>query len=1003
LLFGAVCALLVAGLQATGWIGILQRGTMDMMFWVRNALTERSPNSNIVIVVADDQTVHGQADQTAQGQQGYGWPLPRRVYADVIRHLQQAGARTIAFDVWFATPSPRGAQDDQALIDACRASGRVVPAANFYVPTHTTLNAPEGREGPPPLKYAITDRGIGKHCQSATSVITSFTVDEARTPAVGHVNVFPEWDGVMRRVPPVIKYQKQIYPSLALAAATHFLGLKPRDIVARSDSIEVGGRVIPIDENGETLLNWLGSNRTFPTYSFYELLKGKVPDEIFKGTAVIVGVTASGAFEQHATPLSPAQPAVDLQATALDNILSDRPLRTISWPMQLGLLFGFAMVASVFVANRGTVNGSFRTLLLGLLFWLTAYASFAVLDIYIAAEGPLLAAVLTCTLSIAYQQIQDARQLKQAEERYAVAVRGANDGLWDWDLISNEVYFSPRWKEMLGHQETEISSSPEEWFKRVHPDDIGDVKAKLTLHLEGAVPHFQNEHRMLHKDGSYRWMLSRGLRVGDEKGKPARMAGSQTDVTDRRRAEDQLRYDAFHDGLTNLPNRALLMDRLKHAIDFEKRRREYSFVVLFLDFDEFKVINDSLGHVMGDRLLIAIADRLRSCMRPGDTVARMGGDEFVILLDDIEDLKDPARVANRLHQVLALPFKITAPDGVLHEVFTTTSIGIALSTTGYDRPEDILRDADIAMYRAKSTGRGSHAIFDEAMHARALEALRLETDLRSALQTPRRGEESFHVYYQPIISLQSGCIAGFEALARWHHPERGLVHPGGFIKLAEDTGLIVPIDQWMLTAACRQIQIWEERYGARYRELQAAQGDPDSCPLPLSVSVNLSGKQFSQADMVDQIKCILQQTGVDPRCLKLEITEGVLMESAETAAEMLLQLKQLGLRLSIDDFGTGYSSLSYLHRFPLDTLKVDRSFVSRMGTQGENSEIVHTIIALAHNLKMDVVAEGVETREQLSRLRSTLMCDYGQGYLFAKPLALDDATELLESDPCWLP
>jgi diguanylate cyclase (GGDEF)-like protein len=432
-------------------------------------------------------------------------------------------------------------------------------------------------------------------------------------------------------------------------------------------------------------------------------------------------------------------------------------------------------------------------------------------------------------------------------------------------------------------------------------------------------------------------------------------------------SKEHFRHAAFHDALTGLPNRALLADHLKLAIERAKRREDHLFAVLFLDLDRFKNINDSLGHTIGDQLLIAIARRVEGCLRPMDTVARLGGDEFAILLDGLEDFSHAIHVAERVQDELMQPYNLKG-----HEVYTTTSIGIALSTTGYDHPENILRDADIAMYRAKDNGKARYELFDTVMHTRAVALLKLENDLRRAIE-----RQEFHVFYQPIISLETDQIAGFEALVRWEHPERGFVSPDEFIPLSEETGLIMEIGHWVLRESCRQMREWQLSF-----------------QRPLMLSVNLSGKQFVQSNLIGQIKSILDETGFDPRWLRLEITESVVMENAEAATSMLLQLRDLGAHLSIDDFGTGYSSLSYLHRFPVTTLKIDRSFIGRMGEGDENSEIVRTIMTLANNLGMEVVAEGVETEEQLAQLRA-LKCEYGQGYLFSRPVNAEAAGMLI--------
>lgn len=558
--------------------------------------------------------------------------------------------------------------------------------------------------------------------------------------------------------------------------------------------------------------------------------------------------------------------------------------------------------------------------------------------------------------------------LRESEERYALASQGANDGLWDWKLKSNETYFSSRWKLMLGYQEAEIGNRPEDWFSRVHPEDVEALEAEIADHIKGETSHFEMEHRMLHKDGTYRWMLSRGMVVRDPEGKASRMAGSQSDITERKQAEEQLLHDAFHDALTGLPNRALFMDRLSQAVERVKRHPDFSFGVIFLDLDRFKFINDSLGHMVGDQLLVAISRRLEGCIRSGDTIARLGGDEFTIILDGIEE-SDAIAMADRIQAQLRRPFNLSN-----HEVQISASVGIALSSLNYEKPEDILRDTNIAMHRAKSAGKACYQVFDATMHFHALELLRLETDLRRTAE-----REEYRVHYQPLVSLQSGQLTGFEALVRWQHPERGFVYPEEFIPVAEETGLIISLDRWVLREACRQVRAWQKQFP----EQQS-----------LTVSVNFSARQFSQPDLVEHVQQVLKETGLDAGCLKLEITESVFLSSAESVTTILAQLRALGIEIYLDDFGTGYSSLSYLHQFPIDVLKIDRSFVSRIGPEGENAEIARAIVTMAHSLSMKVVAEGIETESQLAELKS-LSCDYGQGILFSKPVEALTAEKLL--------
>ena len=511
---------------------------------------------------------------------------------------------------------------------------------------------------------------------------------------------------------------------------------------------------------------------------------------------------------------------------------------------------------------------------------------------------------------------------------------------------------------LLGYSQRELMSM--DYLNVLHPNDLSPALASFKDLLRGRIPSCQMEKRYLNKAGQEVWGLWSASLAKDAHTKTPNLIFQIQDITDRKHAEERLHHDAFHDTLTGLPNRALFMDHLKLAIARLQRRDDQIFAVLYIDLDRFKVINDSLGHMVGDELLVGIARRLEYCLRPGDTIARLGGDEFTVLLEDIGDGSDVTPIAERIQKELSSPFSLGG-----REVFTTVSMGIALSSKEYGRPEDILRDADTAMYRAKSMGKARHETFDVQMHSQAIKLLQLETDLRRALE-----REEFLVVYQPIMSLETGALRGFEALIRWPHPERGLISPMDFIPVAEETGMIVQIGEWVLREACQQMQRWQMTFPS----------DP-----PIFMSVNLSVRQFSQQDLIEKVVAILDETKLAPTSLKLEITESAVMENVETAISMLKQLRALGVQLAMDDFGTGYSSLSYLHRFPINTLKIDRSFITRMVENNENAEIVRTISGLAQNLGMDVVAEGVETREQLEILRA-LGCKYGQGYFFSKPL-----------------
>lgn len=561
--------------------------------------------------------------------------------------------------------------------------------------------------------------------------------------------------------------------------------------------------------------------------------------------------------------------------------------------------------------------------------------------------------------------------LRESEERYALAARGANDGLWDWDVVAGKMYFSARWKSMLGWEEHEISDDPDEWFRRIHPDDIERVRADIHAHLDETTPHYEDEYRMLHRDGNYLWMLGRGLAVRNSSAIAYRMAGSQTDIT----------RGKVVDVLTGLPNRVLFMDRLSRSFERARRRKDKTVALIFLDLDSFKLINDSLGHMIGDQLLVAIAGRLEATLRANDsvarfgrnhTIARFGGDEFTILLEDITSSRDATRVAERIASDLAMPFMVAG-----QELFPSASIGIALYTPSYQNPEEMLRDADTAMYSAKALGKGRYEIFDANMRANTIARLQLETELRRAIE-----RREFENYYQVIVSLTSGKILGFETLVRWKHAARGLVSPAEFITVAEETGLVVPMGQWVLQTACQQMRFWQTRF--------------EETP-PLMISINFSARHFLQSDLVQQCRAVLYETQLANGSLNIEVTESAMIPNPESAIELMHQLKSLGVQIALDDFGTGYSSLSYLHRFPLDSLKIDRAFVSRIM---EDDEIIRTILTLGRNLGLKVIAEGVETVDQAEKLRQ-LGCEFAQGYYFSIPVNAQEATDLLAARHQW--
>ncbi|MEK7433112.1 MAG: EAL domain-containing protein [Cyanobacteriota bacterium] len=570
------------------------------------------------------------------------------------------------------------------------------------------------------------------------------------------------------------------------------------------------------------------------------------------------------------------------------------------------------------------------------------------------------------------------KALKDTQDKYNLTIKGSNDGFWDLNLITGKIQFSALWKKMIGYKDSEMTDVTDEWFSRVHDEDITNLKEMINKTINEDNDYFECEYRIKNVEGKYIWMLCKASVVRDKSGKIYRIGGSQTNIQKHKENQnelDKLLKTVSHDLLTGLPNRALFLEKIEKAIINIKKKKEALFSVLYIDIDRFKVINDNLGHNFGNIFLMEFSKRINSLLNEESTLARLGGDEFAILVENIQDKDESINLAQKIQKEFRNPFIINNK-----EVFSTVSIGLYSSFSGNEQSEEILRSSDIAMYRAKALGRARYEVFESSMKINTMEIFQIETDLRYAIE-----KNELVLYYQPIISLETGKITGFEALLRWFHKKKGLIPSSLFIPIAEDSGYIIKIGRWVFKEACNQIKIWNEKFNNNFT---------------FTVNINISGRQFSHPNLVNHIFEIINQTEINPNQIRLEITESSIMDNTEKAKMMLHKLRELGLQLQIDDFGTGYSSLSYLHRFPVNTLKIDRSFVSRIDSSEENFEIIKTIISLAKNLNMKTTSEGIETEVQLRKLRE-LNCEYGQGFFFSKALPVEELERLIDSNPTW--
>jgi len=979
----------------------------DLRFRIRGV---EKPGPETVIVAADEKTaaVFGR------------WPFSHRYLATAIDRLKADGAKVIAFDIIFPQaelsfpddvraklsktvqslpPDSAQAKDLQAVLDAPSPDDAmaqsIAAAGNVVLPF--TLDAGDaeirGVEAPPFIEdwaYGkINARPDGSNDVGKQAIGVLPPVKQLGEAALlgGFVNLEKDRDSAPRSENFAWQFDGETYPPLSLAAAAAYLGVSPLDLELNLGSplkigtVKVGDRQLPTNSDAKMLVNYYGPNQSIPTYSMLDVVEGKFAPGTFKDKIVFVGVTLTAVQDLFKSAFGLYLPGVERHATITQRILEGPALVE---PDYMGLvniiaLIFLGLLTAAFTIRTPVGSGITGTVVLILAWWgagqLALFPGGMRVNFVYPALAVLASFIAMTVLRIVREEQQRRaaeKNLRISEERYALAARGANDGLWDWDIVTSLFYTSPRWHNMLGIAGEEARGAPEDWFNRTHADDVTTLRAAIDAHLSGQSAHFEQEFRMRHADQSDRWMQARGLAVVDKIGKPYRFAGSMTDITDRKLAERQLLFDAFHSRLTGLPNRALLIDRINQAAQLWQRGSESDVIVLILDLDHFRNINETLGQAVGDQVLISLARNIEPALRPDDTLAHLGEDEFAILRFAAGDARGQVeQLLGALYQVMAEAVTIEG-----REFEMTASIGYVLaSQSAGESGDELLRDANLALYKAKTTGRNKAEPFEAAMHATAVKRFDLEADLRRAIA---KGGE-LELFYQPIIDIQNDRMHGYEALLRWRHPTRGLVSPIDFIPLAEDTGLIVEIGRRCILEAARQIAAWT----------------PPGGGMPPQVAVNVSGRQFAADGLLDDIENALRITEIPPGSLKLEVTESLVMDNPERTVDLLKRIMAIGCKVSIDDFGTGYSSLSHLHRFPFNTLKIDRSFIVRMADSREGFEIVRVIASMAKVLERDVVAEGVEELPQVAMLRD-MGVEFVQGYVFSKPLPVPEATAFLE-------
>ena len=993
----ASLAVFLLALIAPDQLERIERLTLNSRFLIRGP---EVPSGDVVIVGYDE------ASNKALGR----WPVSRRVIAQAIDRVAAGGAKTIAMDYLWLEPEldlpqdiraqldnlaqrlpadSAAAQQARSLAEASAADAVLAEsirrAGNVILPFAYLIDS-GSRETPNAIvpwafvrtKPACTPDRVAEFGNGLQAPLPSLA---SAANAGGNVNINHDVDGAPRSEYLATYFDGDCFPSLPLAATAHYLGVDWRSVqIDLGAAIYLGkDRTITLDYDNSVIINYFGAAKTIRTIPFAEVVRGGFDPGTFKDKLVFFGTNYLGGSDFVRSPFDYELPGVELNATMAERLIHGGNLARPSWATYVSLL------AVLLLGSASALIARFLPISAGILGSAGLAAGWCVLTYFALFPGgiwinllyPVLSILLNAVAQLALRSLSEERErrraeqnLRESEERYALAARGANDGLWDWDLINNTFFTSGRWQQMLGLRADRLSGLPGDWFDRVHRDDIDMMRAAIDAHLSGSSTHFEQELRMRHGEGNDRWVAIRGMAVRNQDGKPTRFAGSMTDITIRKKAEQDLLFNAFHSHLTRLPNRALLVERTDQALQLWAKDPQADVVLAILDIDRFGHYNETLGQKVGDDILITLARNLEEHIRPEDTLAHLGEDEYAVtrfiagnVEEGVEELIVMLKTVLAQHmEILGRPIEIEASIGY---VLASQAAGAA--------GDELLRDANLALYRAKAQGRGQVVRFEPSMHQSAMKRFGLEADMKRAISAG----DQFELFYQPIIDLKDGHLHGFEALIRWRHPERGLISPVDFIPLAEDTDMIIDIGRKSIMDAARQIAAW-----------MPAEGDPPQ------IAVNVSGRQFAAVGLVEDIERAIKVAGIPAQALKLEITESLIMDNPERTNEVLRRIIALGCKVSIDDFGTGYSSLSHLHRFPFHTLKVDRSFVMRINDSREGLEIVRVIASLAHILERDVVAEGVETEEQAVEL-TRLGIQFGQGYLYSKPLPAGEASVFL--------